>query len=96
MNHYDAGAGTEQDVCVMSLLDGFEKLLKGRQLELFQLLRQGATLRQAAHIMGIGIGTLKRYEFRMKENIRKRCNTYNLHHSSLADWIKDDNPSLLI
>ena len=95
-SNYDAGANRLQNLRVLCLLDEFEQLLKGRQRELFRLMRQGATQRQSAHIMGLCYGTVKRYAKLTRENIRKRYHKYNLFDNSLADWLKTCNHPYLL
>ena len=84
----------DNDECVKHLLDDFEPILKGRQLELFLLLREGCTLRQAAYIMEIEYGTIKRYMYRIRENIRKRYKELNLESMSLADYLRQNDNHL--
>ena len=86
----------DNDECVKHLLNDFEPILKGRQLELFLLLREGCTLRQAAYIMEIEYGTAKAHVDRMRENIRKRYRELNLENMSLADYLKNVNHTLHI
>ena len=80
----------DNDECVKHLLDDFEPILKGRQLELFLLLREGCTLRQAAYIMEIEYGTLKKHAERMRKNIRKRYKELNLDSMSIADYLQQN------
>jgi len=89
MKYYD-GAKYD-DECVKQLSDNFELILKDRQLELFKLLRQGCTLRQASKIMNIKYSTATTHAQRLRENIRKRYKELNLESMSLADYLQDNN-----
>ena len=93
MEYYDDAEHDGESV--KQLLDDFEPILKGRQLELFRLLRQGATLRQAAYIMEIEYSTATSHAQRLRENIRKRYKEINLECMSLADYLQNvDHPHL--
>ena len=92
MEYYDGC--DHDDACVKHLLTDFEPLLKGRQLELFRLLRCGCTLRQAAHIMEVEYGTARKHAQRVRDNIRKRYKELNLECMSLADYLQNNGENV--
>lgn len=92
MDYYDGAE--HDDESVNQLLDNFEPILKGRQLELFRLLRQGATLRQAAYIMEVEYSTVTSHAQRLRENIRKRYKELNLESMSLADYLQNNGENV--
>ena len=94
MQNYDFDSGrnhigqrTEQDNKVFFLLDKCGKLLKGRQFEVFQLIRQGATYEQIALILGISESNVRTHAERYRKNIRKRYNSINLNNHTMADYL---------
>jgi len=95
MQNYDFDSGrnrmgqcTEQDKRVSSLLDECEKLLKGRQFEIFQLVRQGATNGQIALILGISESSIRTHTEWYRKNIRKRYKGMNLNNHTMADYLQ--------
>jgi len=95
MQNYDFDSGrnrigqcTEQDERVSSLLDECGKLLKGRQVEVFQLVRQGASYKQIALILGISECDVWKHAMRYRRNIRKRYKGINLNNHTMADYLK--------
>ena len=93
MRYYDYDCGraligeqTIQDELVSGLLDEFEKNLKGRQCEVFHLLRQGATSPQIALILGMTANNVRRDKVRLIRNLQKRYTAIDLSNHSMADY----------
>ena len=81
------GEQTEQDKRVMDILDEFGGLLKGRQFEVFQLMRQGATTEQIALILQMTPSSVRTHTERFRKNLRKRYNALDLKKHSMADYL---------
>jgi ATP/maltotriose-dependent transcriptional regulator MalT len=95
MQNYDFDCGrqhdsfiTRQDEMVSDLLNEFERLLKGRQLEVFHLMRQGATNEQISLILNIDQITVRQHTKRFRDNLRKRFKDFDLTQHTMADYLR--------